>query len=51
MSKRGRPPKAPEDRKSKRIPVWVTQAEWDALEALARAQGCSKSELLMQAHR
>jgi hypothetical protein len=51
MSKRGRPPKAPEDKRSKRIPVWVTPSEWDALAELANATNCTKSELLMEPHR
>jgi hypothetical protein len=53
MSERGRPPKAPEDKKSTSIRIPVTEAEKEAIERAARADDAKPitwaREVLMRA--
>jgi hypothetical protein len=46
MKRQGRPPKAPEDRKSVRVAVWLTPGEAERLEGLSRAEDMTRSEWL-----
>jgi hypothetical protein len=44
--KRGRPPSAPETRRSERVVSFVTQGELDQLNRLSAEQGCAISAIV-----